>query len=154
MRVYAWKRLHEAMNPIYKQSSVKGDGDDLVIVESLQKPLVKVKYVLTGMIYSDLVADYLHPFILAIFWGGDDLFQQDNATHHHVWVMQNLFQKLVANFLVHYSLLYSADLNPIVFYMFADLTKFLGATTNKHNCYGQAWKVLNKYIHAMILVSW
>lgn len=38
-----------------------------------------------GMTHTYIVADNLHPYIFAMFSGGDAFFQRDNAlTQHHI----------------------------------------------------------------------
>lgn len=64
------------------------------------------------MIYNDLVSSDLHPFMLTIFPGYEELLSKIIHPLHHVWVIQNLFQEHLTEFHIFYWIPHSPDFKP------------------------------------------
>lgn len=75
-RVHVQRRLHEAVNPAFQQCVEQADGHSIMLMcvfcYSSQLQLVKMASILTGVTYTDLLADHVNPFMLVMFAGGDD----------------------------------------------------------------------------------
>lgn len=72
-------------------SIVQANSDSVMVLYmyfwSSQRPLVKWDLILTGVTYTDLVANHLHPFMFNMFSDHDGLFHQDNIAFsiHVTW---------------------------------------------------------------------
>lgn len=56
-------------------------------------PIIFAEETLTGHTYLNIVVDHTHPFMMTVFPGGDDVFQQDSAPCHAVKKVKKWFQE-------------------------------------------------------------
>lgn len=80
-------------------------------------------------IYNDLVSSHLHPFMLTMFPGYEELLQEVNSPSPScVGDKKNWFQEHLTEFYIFYWIPHSPDLNPISAFM-----EHLVVTPNKHS---------------------